>query len=98
MISAGCIDTNTAERQCQLGCEWQLLQTNYSKEHMPIDKKSMHPDEVFYNVDKDCVKKERDGGRIVEACMCRDDYCNIASSARFSEMTLISMTIISRLV
>ena len=98
MISAGCINTDTAERQCQFGCEWQLLQTNFSKERIPIDEKSMHPSEVFYNVDKDCVKKEGKGGRIVEACMCRDDYCNIASSARFSEMTLISMTIISRLV
>ena len=98
MISAGCINTNTAKRQCHPGCEWQLLPTNYSKERMPIDKKSMHPDEVFHNVDKDCVKKEREGGRIVEACMCSNDYCNTASSATFFEMTLISMTIISRLV
>ena len=61
------------------------------------DKTRMHANEVWNNIDKDCVKKEREGGRIVEACMCSNDYCNTASSATFFEMTLISMTIISRL-
>ena len=93
MISAGCIRKNGAERHCKSGCEWQL-----SKERgETLLENKTHGSEVSDNVNKDCVKKEREGGRIVEACMCSKDLCNISTSATFYRMTLISMAIISRL-
>ena len=96
MISAGCINKNAdGERHCQFGCEWQLSKER--NETLLVAKYPAITNEVSDNVDKGCVKKEREGGRIVEACMCSKDLCNVATSATFYRMTLISMAIISRL-
>ena len=96
MISAGCIDEIAdGERHCQLGCEWQLSKER--NETLQVAKYPLIHNEVSDNVDKDCVKKEREGGRIVEACMCSKNLCNIATSATLYRMTLTSMAIIYRL-
>ena len=109
MISSGCISTKDGNRLKHFYSNWQLDET--LNQTLTVDEIN---DFNKLNYKQACIEREIKGGKvsknngstdedvfakkIVEACLCNTDFCNVVSSSDKIGMNLVLIWFISILL